>query len=279
MADETAIALIEEQADASIRRVYVADRWYFSIIDVVGFLTGNKRPRKYWSDLKVKLTSEGFSQLSEKIGQLKMPSPADGKMYATDAADMETTLRIIQSVPSPKAEPIRQWLAKVGAREIEQAARPIPVDTAALPVKPPIDAPAVAWAEYHEAMAALYRRAHAIETTLADHDAQLAEHDAEIEALHSRVESVEEVQRHILPELLERLGPRTLSIEHQHTVQQGVRHLADLLGLKKPGSIYSELNDHFHVPRYAEIPEARWEEVAEWFRARIQAAERQRQRP
>ncbi|MFA9488408.1 MULTISPECIES: ATPase [unclassified Mannheimia] len=76
------------------------DKWYFSIIDVIEVLTENGRPRKYWSDLKVKLKSEG-SELSEEIGQLKMPS-ADGKMRLTDVADTEQLFRLIQSIPSPR---------------------------------------------------------------------------------------------------------------------------------------------------------------------------------
>jgi hypothetical protein len=197
----------------------------------------------------------------------------DGKQRATEAADLETMLRLIQSVPSPKAEPIKQWLAKVGARELTEAARPIPVDTAAAwPAKPSPNAQAVTWAEYHETMATLYRKAQVIEATLVEHDAQLLE-------LHGRVEGLEENVRHIVPELLERLGPRTISVEHQSTIQQGVKHLADLLNLK-PGQVYSDLNATFHVPRYAEIPEEKWEEVSAWFKMRIQAAERQKkQRP
>lgn len=94
---------------SKIRSVYdeEKDLWYFSVIDVIAILTGSERPRKYWSDLKKKLTEEaGNSQLSEKIGQLKLPS-SDGKKYLTDVADAETMLRIVQSVPSPKAEPIK----------------------------------------------------------------------------------------------------------------------------------------------------------------------------
>jgi DNA-damage-inducible protein D len=89
-----------------------AEKWYFSVVDVVQVLTGSARPRKYWSDLKAKLSKEG-SEVSEKIGQLKMRS-GDGKERETDAADVQTLLRLIQSIPSPKAEPFKQWLAKVG---------------------------------------------------------------------------------------------------------------------------------------------------------------------
>ena len=98
------------------------EMWYFSIIDVIEALTGTDRPRKYWSDLKTKLTKEG-SQLSEDIGQLKLAAE-DGKMRLTDVADTEQILRLIQSIPSPKAEPFKQWLAKVGYERIEEREDP-----------------------------------------------------------------------------------------------------------------------------------------------------------
>ena len=97
-------------------------KWYFSIIDVIEILTGTDRGRKYWSDLKAKLKKEG-SKLSEKIGQLKMQS-ADGKFYKTDVADVEQLLRLIQSIPSPKAEPFKQWLAKVGYERMQEITDP-----------------------------------------------------------------------------------------------------------------------------------------------------------
>lgn len=98
------------------------EMWYFSVIDVVEILTESPRPRKYWNALKTKLTVEG-SELSQKLGQLKMLS-ADGKMYLTDVADTETLLRIIQSIPSPKAEPFKQWLAKVGYERMQEISDP-----------------------------------------------------------------------------------------------------------------------------------------------------------
>ena len=102
----------------TVRKVFHNDEWYFSVVDVLEAVTESDRPRKYWSDLKAKLAKEG-SQLSEKIGQLKMPSP-DGKEYLTDAANTETIFRIMQSVPSPKAEPFKKWLAKVAFERIEE---------------------------------------------------------------------------------------------------------------------------------------------------------------
>jgi DNA-damage-inducible protein D len=106
-----------------IRKVYHKGAWWFSIIDVVEVLVGGDRPRKYWNDLKKKLFQEGYDQLSEKIGQLKMQS-SDGKFYATDCANTETLFRIIQSIPSPKVEPLKRWLARVGKERIDEIENP-----------------------------------------------------------------------------------------------------------------------------------------------------------
>jgi len=101
----------------------VNQKWYFAIIDVVETLTESNNPRRYWSDLKRKLNSEGFSQLYEIIVQLKMIS-SDGKKYLTDCADAKGLLRIIQSIPSPKAEPFKQWLAQVGSDRLDEIENP-----------------------------------------------------------------------------------------------------------------------------------------------------------
>jgi BRO family, N-terminal domain len=219
----TSLALIEEQADASIRRVWHDGRLFFSVIDVIGVLTDTARPRKYWNDLKRRLAEdEGFTELSAKIGQLKMAS-ADGKYYRTDAADKETVLRIVQSVPSPKAEPIKRWLARVGAERLETITQPIDAAQAGTEVaavaKPAPDAPAVLWAKYYEQLAALYYRQAAYEEQLRVIDATLTEHSEQLGELHSRIESLEAGQR-LLPEILERLGPQTLSPEHQATAKR-----------------------------------------------------------
>lgn len=116
----TKVALFEGK---QIRKVFQGNEWWFSVVDVIEVLTGSARPRKYWNDLKKKLLEEGYFQLSEKIGQLKMQSP-DGKMRETDTANTETMLRIIQSVPSPKAEPFKLWLAKVGYERIQEIEDP-----------------------------------------------------------------------------------------------------------------------------------------------------------
>ena len=128
MTKETAIKLFEEK---QVRSVWDAEheKWYISIVDVIGILTGTDRPRKYWSDLKAKLKKEG-SELSEKIGQLKMQS-SDGKFYQTDVADTEQLFRLIQSIPSPKAEPFKQWLAQVASDRLDEMQDPeISIDRA-----------------------------------------------------------------------------------------------------------------------------------------------------
>lgn len=100
------------------------EEWYFSIVDIIGILTDSKNPRRYWSDLKRKMKDEeGAVQLYENIVQLKLKS-SDGKMRETDASDMQGIFRIIQSVPSPKAEPFKMWLAEVGKERIDETIDP-----------------------------------------------------------------------------------------------------------------------------------------------------------
>ena len=120
--DNSSIQLFEDQ---KIRTAWDAEKeeWYFSIIDVISVLTGTANPRRYWSDLKRKLKAEGANELYERIVQLKMLS-SDGKRYKTDVANTEQLLRIIQSIPSPKAEPFKAWLAMVGKERIEETIDP-----------------------------------------------------------------------------------------------------------------------------------------------------------
>ena len=96
--------------------------WFFSVIDVIEILTESENPRRYWSDLKIKLSTEG-SELYDDIVQLKLPA-ADGKMRLTDVLDTKGILRLVQSVPSPKAEPFKMWLAKVGSDRLDEIADP-----------------------------------------------------------------------------------------------------------------------------------------------------------
>jgi DNA-damage-inducible protein D len=107
-----------------VRSHYDAEKeiWYFSVIDVIEILTGSTIPKRYWTDLKKKLTKEG-SQLYEEIVQLKFES-SDGKKYNTDCLNTQKLMRLIQSIPSPKAEPFKQWLAKVGYERMQELADP-----------------------------------------------------------------------------------------------------------------------------------------------------------
>ena len=119
-----------------VRTVWDADheKWYFSIVDVIAILTDSPNPRKYWSVLKTRLKKEG-SQLTTNCSQLKMPA-ADGKYYKTDVADTEQLFRLIQSIPSPKAEPFKLWMAQVAKERLDQIQDPeLSIDQAMMDYK------------------------------------------------------------------------------------------------------------------------------------------------
>ncbi len=117
MNKEQALAVFE---DFNIRRIYdeASETWFFSVIDVVAALTDSANARDYWFKMKIRVKTEGGLELSTVCRQLKMRAP-DGKMRQTDCADVEALLRIIQSIPSPRAEPFKQWLARVGYERIQ----------------------------------------------------------------------------------------------------------------------------------------------------------------
>ena len=121
MTKESAVKLFEQK---QVRSVWndEDEKWYFSIVDVIDILTASPNARKYWSVLKARLKKEG-SQLTTNCSQLKMLS-SDGKYYKTDVADTEQLFRLIQSVPSPNAEPFKLWLAKVGSERLDEIADP-----------------------------------------------------------------------------------------------------------------------------------------------------------
>lgn len=133
MTKKDAIKIFENK---KIRTVWddKTEEWYFSIVDVIEVLTDSDRPRKYWSDLKKKLKMEG-SQLSEEIGQLKLPS-SDGKLYKTDVATTKQLFRLIQSIPSPKAEPFKLWMAQVAKERLDEIQDPeLTIDRAMMEYK------------------------------------------------------------------------------------------------------------------------------------------------
>lgn len=121
MAENTQIKLFE---DKKVRTIWdkEAEEWYFSVVDVVAVLTESPNPRKYWSVLKTRLKAEG-SQLATNCSQLKMPA-ADGKMYKTDCMTTEQLFRLIQSIPSPKAEPFKLWMAQVAKEHLDEMQDP-----------------------------------------------------------------------------------------------------------------------------------------------------------
>jgi len=123
--NEKTLAVFE---DFKIRRQYdeKAEKWYFSVVDIIAALINQpdyQKARKYWNKLSQRLKAEGANESVTNCHQLKLQA-ADGKFYNTDAADVETIFRLIQSVPSPKAEPIKQWLAKVGYERLEETVNP-----------------------------------------------------------------------------------------------------------------------------------------------------------
>src|SRR5579871_635105 len=231
----------------------------------------------------------------------------------TSNDDTETLLRLIQSIPSPKAEPIKQWLATVGAREVAaiQTARnavanaidavdaidasPSPTTTTqhdsdtqdarqvaqaianVRAARPDDHAPLLVWADYYRSLAALYERQATIESQvgwLQSHarylERELDEQRSEIWDIQGRVESLEEGQR-LLPELLERLGPQTLTQAHQAQVKHWVGQLQELTGWNYR-RIYGDLNASFQVGTFSNIREEQWEQVASWFQVRLDAA-------
>ncbi len=118
--NETRISIFKGK---NIRKTIYKNEWWFSVVDIISVLTDSNIPRRYWSDLKIKLKKEGFIEVYEKIGQLKLEAP-DGKLRETDCADTETVFRIIQTIPSPKAEPFKRWLAKVGYERVQEIEDP-----------------------------------------------------------------------------------------------------------------------------------------------------------
>ncbi|MEK6961301.1 MAG: Bro-N domain-containing protein [Nanoarchaeota archaeon] len=116
---ETALVVFQ---DNKIRRIWHEGQWKFSVVDIIAVLTESTDPRNYWKVLKYRLNQEG-SEVVTKCNQLKLPA-SDGKSYETDCANTETIFRLIQSVPSSKAEPFKQWLAKVGYERVQEIENP-----------------------------------------------------------------------------------------------------------------------------------------------------------
>ncbi len=120
MKNQKHLAIFEEK---EVRRTWYDEQWYFSVVDIIAILSGSTNPQVYWRVLKKRLIDEGSNETVTKCNALKMVAE-DGKMRLTDAGSLESIFRIIQSIPSPKAEPFKQWLAKVGQERIEEIQDP-----------------------------------------------------------------------------------------------------------------------------------------------------------
>ena len=117
--EEAQLTIIEQFENNSIRKVWHEGEWWYSLVDVMTIFAGTNRARKYWSDLKKKIVEEEeYSELSEKIGQLKFEA-SDGKRYKSDAGSFTTIARVLQSIPSPKAEGFKQWLSSLATEEAQ----------------------------------------------------------------------------------------------------------------------------------------------------------------
>ena len=106
-----------------IRRIWHEEQWFFSVVDIIGALTDSDNPRNYWNMMKARERKQSEVQLSTFCVQLKLPS-SDGKSYKTDCVNVEAAFRVIQSIPSPKAEPFKRWLAKVGYERVQEIENP-----------------------------------------------------------------------------------------------------------------------------------------------------------
>jgi BRO family, N-terminal domain len=275
--DDRTLEMIEEQADATIRRAEIDGIWYFSVIDVVAILTDSTRPKKYWMDMKRRIIDEGFTQASAKCGPLKLQAQ-DGAYRLTDAADLETMLRIIQSIPSPKAEPIKQWLAKVGATVIRKktAEVSVPVVTTIEEVKQhkPADDDLLGMAEWYEQLAMVYRQQARLESRVKALEVTAHSQEQQLLDLGLRLDMIEEAHD-LLPDLLERLQPERLTPQHQSMIRRWAIELHYATGWHY-NAIYQDLIADFAYGNFSDAREADWERIADWFRERMAEARKRR---
>jgi hypothetical protein len=276
---DMALAVLEEQADATIRRVEIDGVWYFSIVDVIAVLTDSPAPSQYWGDTRRRMrTSEGWKELSENI--LKLPLvAADGKARPTDCTNTETLLRIIQSIPSPKAEPVKMWLAKIGAQRLEtaeQVTMPAPTTpiAQAWTTERPADGDLLGWAEFLERMAIVYRQQASLESRVRYVETAVQEQERRLDSIEIRLDQLEQAQS-TLPELLDLLRPDQLSPLHQTMVRRWVNDLTHLTGWHIT-MIFQDLVADFAYHSFGDAKESDWARIQDWFQARLDAARKRR---
>ncbi len=276
---DMALTVLEEQADATIRRAEIDGVWYFSVIDAIAILTDSPSPAAYWRKLKQRLLQdEGASQTVTKCHTLKMTA-ADGKERATDAADLETMLRIIQSVPSPKAEPIKLWLARVGSRHLQTPKRmtapaPTTLIAQAWATDRPADGDLLGWAAFLEKLAIVYRQQASLESRVRYMEAASQGHERRLDNIELRLEALEKAQAQ-LPELLDLLKPEQLSQVHQTLVSRWVNDLAHLTGWHI-NMIFQDLVADFAYHSFSDARESDWARIHEWFQVRLDEARKRR---
>ncbi len=282
MSDDQAISIIEEKADRKIRRSEVDGVMYFSIIDVIAVLTNSTAPRQYWVDMKRRMgDSEGWTQLQANILQLKLAS-RDGKRYNTDAADTATILRVVQSIPSPNAEPIRMWLARVGATELEKTYGPGAPTTlvslgssiAEIARNKPDDGDLLGLADYYHQLSNVYRQQAHMESRLRFIEATTKSQAEDIIDLRIRLEEVERNQSG-LPEMLHLLRVELLSPDHQNQVRSWVNELARLTGRSRT-EIFTDVTAEFEYKDFSDFREADWERIQAYFQERLEEARNRR---
>jgi hypothetical protein len=268
--DDMALAVIEEQADRTIRRAAIGGDWYFSVVDVIAVLTDTPTPNKYWTDMKRRITDEGFAQLAANCRSLKLTA-ADGKQRPTDAADVRTMLRIVQSVPSPKAEPIKQWLARVGEQHISEEAQ---LGNQQVPSGHLLDTGLLELAEYHEQLARVYRQQANLRTRLESVEVVTRSHDQQLLDILLRLESLESNQT-ALPDMLALLRPENLSQAHQTLLKRWTNDLCRLTGWHL-NMIWQDLVVDFGYDNFSDATEADWQRIADWFQVRLEDATKRR---
>jgi hypothetical protein len=228
--------------------------------------------------MKRYIKSEGFLEVSQKVRQLKLPS-SDGKHYSTDAADVEVLLRIIQSIPSPKAEPIKQWLAKIGAQHLEspeQVTVPTPTTSIAQAwtTERPPDGDLLSWAEFLERPAIVYRQQASLESRVRYIETAAQSVERRLDSIQLRLDELEKAQS-TLPELLDLLRPEQLSPLHQTMVRRWVNDLARLTGWHIT-MIFQDLVADFAYHSFGDAKESDWARIQDWFQTRFEAARKRR---
>jgi len=219
--------------------------------------------------LSVRILTEGGPQTMRVLTAWALPTWLHGIRVKMAAEEKRPA---ILAFKREAADVLYRHFSQPQLKTLEPPAPLVPAQPIVKPERPVDDADAITWAEYHRQMSAWFEWRADLENWRREATDQLADHQQQIEELHSRMEGNEELSR-VLADALSRFGPETLSAERQQSVQAFVNRLHDLGGYSH-ATIYNELRAAFHVGTYKDIPEARWQDVVEWFQQRIAFAEK-----